>query len=115
MPNSGRRARRTSKVLRGNSLTASKSRPFDLIKTVRTPAPLAARALSLVKFHVGYGGVRQFLVEAASKRDAAAQELRPRRHGDLGGERFGQQLPQLRMKPAQVVARAVAVLANTRS
>ena len=43
---------------------------------------------------------------------AAAQELGPRRHGDLRIDAFRQQAPQLRMVPAEIVARTVAMLAD---
>ncbi len=43
---------------------------------------------------------------------AAAQELGPGRHRDLRIDAFRQHAPQLRMVPAEIVPRAVAMLAD---
>src|SRR5262245_37380569 len=51
-------------------------------------------------------------VERPAVADAAGQELRPRRDLRLWIGLLGQEPPQGRMMPAQVLARAVAVRAN---
>src|SRR5262245_25457758 len=70
------------------------------------------KASSLI-FVVGTRRVRQFAIKGFAIAQAAAQEFRPWRHGDVGRDALGKQSPEIRMMPAQIVAGAVAVRANT--
>ena len=58
------------------------------------------------------GGGGELVVERLSVAHAASQELWPRWHRRLWISGLGEQAPQLRMVPTQLVASAVAVLAD---
>jgi len=54
-------------------------------------------------------GTGKLLIEGFPVGDTAAHEPRPGRYGDIGIHGLRQQTPKLRMVPAEVMARAVAV------
>ena len=68
-----------------------------------------------VELHSRTGRCRQLLVEGLAVADAASQELWPVRHRWLRIRRLGQESPQFRVVPAEIVARTVAVLSNART
>jgi hypothetical protein len=70
------------------------------------------RRLFLACFPPDPRDVRELLVEGLAVADAAAHELRPVRNLRLRIGAFGQQAPQLRVMPAQLVAAVVTMLAD---
>jgi hypothetical protein len=57
--------------------------------------------------------IRQLALERFPIRDTAPQKTRPRRHRDFRLELLGKQAPELGMVPAQVVATAVTMSADS--
>lgn len=80
-------------------------KPHDSRSMRDRPAGLLA-ILCVVGF-----GLECLLIKRLAVRDASTQELRPRRDGDVGLDPFRQGPPEIRVMPAQVVSRAVAMVA----
>src|SRR5258707_850926 len=70
---------------------------------------------TLPVFAVVNGRSGQFMVERLPIFETPSQKLRPWRHRHLWVDAFRQQTPQLRMMPAQVMPRTIAVGANAGS
>lgn len=65
--------------------------------------------LVLGKLPVVNGGIGKLAIQRRSVCDAATHEFRPGRDCDLRFDGLRQESPELRVKPAQIVSRAVAV------
>src|SRR5262245_4967387 len=72
------------------------------------------KGASLV-FVIGTRRIRQFAIERFAIAQASAQEFRPRRDGNVRRDPLGQQAPEVRMMPAQIVTGAITVRADAGS
>jgi hypothetical protein len=61
---------------------------------------------------MGARSFRGLLVERLAIANTPSHELRPRWHGDAGWHRLGQQSPQARLVPAELMTAGIPMLAN---
>ena len=89
------------------------------VATFLAPCPGICRCLgrlrAFVELSIRPWSIGKLSVERLPILDTAAQKLRPVRNGEGFRDRLWQQVPKLRMMPAQIVTAAVAVGANSRA